>query len=51
MPHTGRSRIQFPMRSLNFSINLIPGVDSASNRNEYRNLPGGKELPMRKADF
>jgi hypothetical protein len=35
-----RSRVRIPMRSLNFSIDLIlradygPGVDSASNRNE-----------------
>jgi hypothetical protein len=38
----GRSRVQFPMRLLDFSIHLIlpaahgPGVDSASNRNEYQ---------------
>jgi hypothetical protein len=48
MLQAGRSRIRFPMRSLDFSIDLIlqphygPGVDSASNRNEFRDLPGGK---------
>jgi hypothetical protein len=37
----GRSRFRFPMRSLDFSVDLIlpaalwPGVDSASNRIEY----------------
>jgi hypothetical protein len=37
----GRSQVQFLMRSLDISIYLIlpaaldPGVDSASNRNEY----------------
>jgi hypothetical protein len=42
MLQAGRSRVRFPMRSLDLSINLIftaalwgPGVDSASNRNEY----------------
>jgi hypothetical protein len=25
-------------------------IDSASNRNEYRNLPGGKGRPAHKAD-
>jgi hypothetical protein len=29
---------------------MVLGVDSASNRNEYRNLPGGKERPAHKAD-
>jgi hypothetical protein len=38
----GRSRVRVPMRSSDFSIYLIfqphygPGVDSASNRNEYQ---------------
>jgi hypothetical protein len=50
MLQAGRSRVRVPMRSLDFSIDLIlpaaqrPGVDSA------RNLPGGKELPAREAD-
>jgi hypothetical protein len=50
MLQAGWSRVQFPMKSLDFSIDLIlpaaahygPGVDSASNRNEYRNISGGK---------
>jgi hypothetical protein len=52
MLQAGRSRVRFPMKSLDFSIDLIlpavlcPGVDSASTRN----LPGGKERPARGAD-
>jgi hypothetical protein len=46
----GRSRVRFPMVSLEFSIDIIlssctvaPGVDSASNRNEYQEyFLGGK---------
>jgi hypothetical protein len=44
---TGRLRVQFSMRLLNFSIFLIltvvlgPGVDSTSNRNEYQKIFGG----------
>jgi hypothetical protein len=39
------------MKSLNFSIELIlPGVDLASNRNEYQDFPGGKGRPARGAD-
>jgi hypothetical protein len=44
----GRSWVRFPMRSLDFSIDLIltaalwgPGVDSASNRNEYQEYSCG----------
>jgi hypothetical protein len=41
MVQDGRSRIRIPLRSLDLSIDLIkqhygPGVDSASNRNEYQ---------------
>jgi hypothetical protein len=41
MLQAGRSRVQVPMRSLDFfSIDFQPhygpGVDSASNRNEYQ---------------
>jgi hypothetical protein len=38
---TGRSRVRFPIVSLEFFIDIIvpvallPGIDSASNRNEY----------------
>jgi hypothetical protein len=41
----GRSRVRFPMKSLDFSIDLIlqphhgSGVDSASNINEYQESP------------
>jgi hypothetical protein len=47
-----RSRVRFPMRSLDFSIDLIlPRVDSASNRNEYQEIfLGGKERPACKVD-
>jgi hypothetical protein len=43
------------MRSLDFSIDQIqphygPGVDSASNRNEYQESSWGKGLPARIAD-
>jgi hypothetical protein len=45
MLQAGRSRVQAPMRSLDFfqltysfQPHYGPGVDSASNRNEYREL-------------
>jgi hypothetical protein len=43
----GRSRVPYPMRSLDFSIDLIlpaalwRGVDSASNRNEHQQSSWG----------
>jgi hypothetical protein len=44
MLQAGRSRVRFSMRSLPFSIDLIlhygPGVDTASNRNEYQESSG-----------
>jgi hypothetical protein len=47
----GRSRVPFPMRSLEYFIDVIfpaahdPGVDSVSNRNEYpRYVQGGKSV-------
>jgi hypothetical protein len=53
MLQAGRSRVQVP---LNFSIYLIlpgalcPGVDSASNRNEYQAMfLGSRAQPERKA--
>jgi hypothetical protein len=48
MPQAGRSRVRVPMRSLDVLINLIlpahygPGVNSASNRNEYQVSYGGQ---------
>jgi hypothetical protein len=43
MLQAGRSQVRLPMRSLNYSIDLILptelwpwGLDSASNRNEYQ---------------
>jgi hypothetical protein len=52
----GRSRVRFPMRSFDFSIdlNLQPdygtGVDSTSNRNEYQEsswgLMGGRRVRL-----
>jgi hypothetical protein len=43
MLQAGRSRVRFPMKSMDFSIDLIipaalrdTGIDSASNRNEYK---------------
>jgi hypothetical protein len=57
MLEPGRSRVLFPMRSLDFSIDLIfqphygPGVDSASISNAYQESSRGvKARPARKAD-
>jgi hypothetical protein len=56
MLQAGRSRVRFPMRSLDFSIDLIlpphygPGVDSASNRSEYQEsswgVKGGRRVRL-----
>jgi hypothetical protein len=46
MLQAGRSRVRYPMRSLDFSVDLIlPAALEMSTRN----LPGGK-WPARKAD-
>jgi hypothetical protein len=34
-----------------FQPHYGPEVDSAHNRNKYRNLPGGKGRPRRKAEL
>jgi hypothetical protein len=47
------SWVRFPVRSLNFSIDLIfqshyePGVDSASNRNDYQGSSWGVKVGRR----
>jgi hypothetical protein len=52
----GRSRVRFPVRSLDFSNYLILAaalrlwVVSACNRHEYQESFGGKGRPARKAD-
>jgi hypothetical protein len=56
MLQAGMSRIRLPMRSSDFSIDLIlpaaiwSWVDSASNRNENQESSWGKGQPARKAD-
>jgi hypothetical protein len=53
MLQAGGSRDRIPLWSLDFSMDLIlpsPGVDSASNRNEYQGSSGCKGRPARKAD-
>jgi hypothetical protein len=61
MLQAGRSRVQIPIRSLDFfqltqsfQPHYDPGVDSASNRNEYQeyswNIVGGIGRPARRAD-
>jgi hypothetical protein len=52
MLQAGRSRVRFPMRSLDFSIDLITAMGSTQPLTEMStmNLPGGKGWPTRKAD-
>jgi hypothetical protein len=57
MLQAGRSRVPFPMRSLDFSINLILpaalwalGSTQPLTEISTRNLPGGERRPARKAD-
>jgi hypothetical protein len=46
-----RSRVRFPMRSLDFSIDLIlPGSTQPLTKISTKNLPGGKRWQARKAD-
>jgi hypothetical protein len=41
MLHTGRSRVRFPMMSLDFSIDLILGSTQSLTEMSIRNIPGG----------
>jgi hypothetical protein len=56
MLQAGRSRVRFPKKSLDFSIDIIlsaalcSGVDSAANRNEYQESSWRKRGPAHKAD-
>jgi hypothetical protein len=58
MLQTGKSRVRFPMRSLDFSIDLIlpAGRTMALELTQpltemsTRNLPGGKGRPARETD-
>jgi hypothetical protein len=49
MLQAGRSPIRVP-DEVDFQPHYGLEVDSASDRNEYRNLPGGKKRPARRAD-
>jgi hypothetical protein len=46
----GRPRVQFPMRLLDFSIDLILGSTQPLTEMSTRNLLGGKARPTRKPD-
>jgi hypothetical protein len=57
MLQVGILRVRFPMRSLNFSIDLNPPValwplesNQPLREMSTRNLPGGKRQPAGKAD-
>jgi hypothetical protein len=52
MLQDGRSRVRFPIKSLDFSIHLfLPAALSTQPlTNEYQEFYGGKEQPVRKAD-
>jgi hypothetical protein len=57
MLQAGRSRVRVPMRSLNFSIDLILPAALMALRSTQpltemstRNLPGGEGPPVRKAE-
>jgi hypothetical protein len=53
MPQARRSRVRFPMRSLDFSIDLIPpalGSIQLLTEMSTRNLPEGKGRPARDDD-
>jgi hypothetical protein len=49
MLHAGRSRFRYPMRSLDFSIDLILPAQRLIEMSTG-NLPVGKEGPAREAD-
>jgi hypothetical protein len=56
MLQAGRSRVRFPMRSLDFSLDILPAslwpVGSTQPLTEMstRNLSGGKRRPALEAD-
>jgi hypothetical protein len=50
MLQAGRSWVRFPMRSLDFSIDLILGSTQHLTEMSTRNIPGGKGRPARETD-
>jgi hypothetical protein len=56
MLQAGKSRVRFPMRSLDFSVHLILPAAMALGSTQFltdmstRNLPGGKGRPVSGAD-